>query len=209
MGNAKAAEDTLEPSNNIRFKIGDYMLTKYIRETIDYNGTQLSSLWAYKNFGLQGDSIIAFRGKCDVKIDKMVDMADVLANDHIYSEDMLSFIVEFFDSDLEKTIYKQRMLITIIKEILEKACQITVLREGDDLYYKNGKLSVSIATLSPVSSMIHTGINISSINTPVKAAGLFDLGLTEIEQLAAEIMEAYKAEIASIKMARCKVRGVF
>lgn len=184
------------------------MLIKYVDKLIDYDGTQLSSLWAFKNFNLQGDSIVAFRGKCDVKLDKMVDMADVLANDNIYSEDMLSFIVEFFDLDLEKTIYKQRMLITIIKEILEKQFQITIPREGDDLYYQSGKLTVSIATLSPVSSMIHTGINISSLNTPVKTAGLSDLGITDIEQQATKILAAYKSEIESIQMARCKVRGV-
>lgn len=206
--NVKVVKDTLELSNNIRYQTGDNMLTKYIDERIDYDGTQLSSLWSYKNFGLQGDSIVAFRGKCDVKIDKMVDMADVLANDHIYSEDMLSFIVEFFDLDLEKAIYKQRTLITIIKEVLEKHCAVSIPREGDDLYYQSGKLTVSIATLSPVSSMIHTGINISSLNTPVNAAGLSDLGITVIDKLATKIMDAYKAEIEGIQMARCKVRGV-
>lgn len=184
------------------------MLTNFIKEKTDYDGSQLSSLWAFKNFGLQGDSIVSFRGLCNVALDKMVDLADVLAEDHIYSEDMLNFIVEFFDMDLEKTVFKQRLLISILKENLEKKLNLKISRDGDDLYFENGKLTVSIATLSPVSSLIHTGINISSKNTPVKTAGLNDIGITNVESFAHEVMDAYKAELDSIKMARCKVRGV-
>ncbi|NQV69853.1 MAG: DUF366 family protein, partial [Pseudohongiella sp.] len=54
------------------------MKTKLLPETIDYTGTQLSSLWAYKTAGLQGDSIVSFIGKADVS-EHLVDLEDVKA----------------------------------------------------------------------------------------------------------------------------------
>lgn len=186
------------------------MIAKYVDSVKHYDGTQLGSLWAFRNFGFQGDSIVSFRGSCDVSIKHMVDLADVRANDSIYSEDMLHFIVEHFDMDLEKTIVRQRLLISIIKELLEELTGCKLKRSGDDLYLNTRKLSVSIATLSPVSSMIHTGINISSKNTPVPTVSTLDLGwpVTHCQELATEIANRYAAEMDSIKLARCKVRGV-
>ncbi|MBM7855286.1 hypothetical protein JOC37_001679 [Desulfohalotomaculum tongense] len=186
------------------------MIDKFVREITHYDGSQLSSLWAFRNFGIQGDSIISFRGSCDVQLSHMVDLADVRAGDSIYSEDMLHFIIEHFDMDLEKTVTRQRLLISIIKELLEEETSCRLIRRGDDLYQGSRKLSVSIATLSPVSTMIHTGINISSHNTPVPTVSISELGWPEdrSEELAAEICARYVAEINSIKMARCKVRGV-
>ncbi|MCL0063341.1 DUF366 family protein, partial [Peptococcaceae bacterium] len=76
------------------------MIGKYIDKRINYDGTQLRSLWAFRQFGIQGDSIISFRGKCDVPLSNMADVLDVLNKDSIFSEDMLHFIVEHFDMDL-------------------------------------------------------------------------------------------------------------
>lgn len=175
-------------------------------EEIKYDGSQLASLWAFRNFKIQGESIIAFFGECDVNLDHMVDLADVLNNDTIYSEKMVHFIIEHFEMDLEKSIMRQRMLICIIKELIEQK-GIKLLRKGDDLYFENKKLSVSIATLSPVSTLIHVGINISSNNTPVPTISLTDLQINHHE-FANEVLTHYTAEIESIKLARCKVRGV-
>jgi len=36
--------------------------------------TQLSSPWAFRNFGLLGDSIVCFRGPCRVELSEMVDL---------------------------------------------------------------------------------------------------------------------------------------
>jgi len=138
----------------------------------------------------------------------MVDLEDVLAEDHIYSEDMLHFIIEHFDMDLEKTVTRQRLFIAVIKETLDARGIRGVTREGDDLFRGQDKLSVSIATLSPVSSMIHTGLNISSHNTPVSTVSLQDLGIEDYLDFGTEVAEAYASEVASIKAARCKVRGV-
>lgn len=185
------------------------MLQRFIPETITYNGTQLSSHWAFRNLGLLGDSIVSFRGPCRVVLAEMVDLEDVRKNAPIFSHNMLHFIVEHFDMDLEKTILRQRMLVAIIKDILWENHGYEFSRNGDDLYAGDKKLSVSIATLTPVSTMIHTGLNISSKDTPVKTVGLAGLGLLdeEIELLGNLICSRYTREISEVQMARCKVRG--
>lgn len=182
----------------------------FVNEIIKYDGTQLASLWAFRRFGLQGDSIVSFQGPCQVELSEMVDLADVRDNAPIYSENMLHFIVEHFDQDLEKAIVRQRLLIAIIKDAVVQFTGAAMRREGDDLYCENKKLSVSIATLTPVSTMIHTGLNILSDNVPVPAVGLTDLGLTDrdVPDVGAVICELYARECCGIRMARCKVRGV-
>ncbi len=178
------------------------------KSPMTYDGTQLSSLFAYKNFAVRGDSVAVFRGPCNVALSEMVDMEDVLAEDRIYSEDMLHFIIEHFDMDLEKTVTRQRLFIALIKERLEAGGIGGIVRQGDDLYRGSDKLSVSIATLSPVSSMIHIGLNVSSRNTPVPTVSLGDLGVADALEFGREVAEAYAAELSGIKAARCKVRGV-
>lgn len=186
------------------------MLIRVLSHPLKYDGTQLSSLWAFRQFKLQGDSIVCFSGPCDVKLSEMVDLADVIHNSPIFSEDMLHFIIEHFDMDLEKTIIRQRLLMALIKEMLESKTGARLVRRGDDIYQAGNKLSVSIATTSPVSTMIHTGLNISSNNTPVPTIGLIDLGLLkeDILHIGQEIAQAYLEETSGIKLARCKVRGV-
>lgn len=175
---------------------------------LNYDGSQLQSLFAYKNFGLKGDSIIVFRGWCRVEQNEMVDIEDVLAKDWIFSEDMLHFIVEHFEMDLEKTIIRQRLLIATIKEELEKFGVTTLRRSGDDLYEGDKKLSVSIATLSPVSSLIHCGLNISNENTPIPTIGLANLQIEDPLAFGESVAQHYCDEVRSMRLARCKVRGV-
>jgi hypothetical protein len=173
---------------------------------LKYDGTQLSSLWAFRTFKIQGDSIVSFCGECEVSLEHMVDLVDVLNQDTIYSEEMAHFIIEHFDLELEKTIFRQRLLICIIKEIIEGYGH-RLTRRGDDLYQDNKKMSVSIATLSRISSLIHIGINISSANTPVPTVSLDDLQIDAGVFIENVVMQ-YMAELNSIKLARCKVRGV-
>ena len=184
------------------------MLTKLIDEEIKYIGSQLQPHWIYKNFKMQGDAIVAFIGECEVKLTEMVDIEDVINNEPIYSKSMLSFITEQFNIDLVEGVFRQRLLICIIKELLEKR-GIFVVRNGDDLMIDGRKLSVSIATKSTTSILIHTGLNIDSEGAPVKASGLTsELGITDIKEFAIEVMEAYAAELEDIELASTKVRGV-
>lgn len=186
------------------------MYTYFFPERLLYDGTQLASLWALRNFRLQGDSIVSFRGPCRVDCPTLVDIKDVLDQAPIFSEDMLHFIVEHFELDLTKTILRQRILISLIKEILETKGSLSFNRRGDDLFVGEKKLSVSIATLTPVSTMIHTGLNTTSKNTPVATVGLLEVGWTEkeIPVLAELICQSYAREMQEVQQARCKVRGV-
>lgn len=205
------------------------MKTLFINEPIKYEGHQLCPHWIYKNFNIQGDAIVAFVGECDVKLTEMVDIEDVINNEPIYSKSMLSFISEQFNVELVEGVFRQRLLMCIIKEALEKR-GILVVRDGDDLFVESTtpppscptptgqpaaalstrkKLSVSIATKSITSTLIHTGLNITSEGTPIPTAGLeSDLGIHDINCLAEEIMLKYSQEIDDIVMASTKVRGV-
>ncbi len=184
------------------------MKTLYIDKDIKYIGSQLAPHWIYKNFNIQGDAIVAFCGECEVKLTEMVDIEDVINNEPIYSKYMLSFISEQFGINLVEGVLRQRLLVTCIKEALERR-GVVVVRNGDDLFINNKKLSVSIATKSITSVLIHTGLNILSENAPIPVSALkSDLGIDDIKEFAIEIMEKYSEEILDIIQASTKVRGV-
>lgn len=184
------------------------MKIKYIDDEVKYIGSQLAPHWIYKNYNMQGDSIVAFCGECEVKLTEMVDIEDVINNEPIYSKSMLSFITEQFNVNLIEGVFRQRLLICIIKEELEKR-GVFVVRNGDDLMIEGAKLTVSIATKSQTSVLIHTGINILSEGAPVKACGLTsELGIVDIKEFANTIMQRYSDEIEDIVLASTKVRGV-
>lgn len=189
------------------------MHTKFIEEEIKYTGLELSPHWIYKKFHLQGDAIIAFCGECEVKLTEMVDIEDVINNEPIYSKLMLNFIVEHFNIGLVEGVTRQRMLICIIKEALENILltshlsPLTIHRSGDDLFINGKKLSVSIATKSPTSVLIHIGINIDPSGAPVDAIGLNSLKVTDISEFAKNVMLKYSQEIDDIILASTKVTG--
>ncbi len=184
------------------------MRSKFIDEEIKYIGSQLAPHWIYKNFKIQGDAIVAFIGECEVKLTEMVDIEDVINNEPIYSKYMLSFISEQYGIGLTEGVFRQRLLMCIIKELLEEK-GIFVTRKGDDLIVDGGKLSVSIATKSTTSILIHTGLNILSEGAPVKASGLTsELGITDIKAFGLEVMKRYTEEIEDVILAGTKVRGV-
>ena len=184
------------------------MKTLFIENEIKYIGPQLAPHWIYKNFKIQGDAIVAFVGECEVKSTEMVDIEDVINNEPIYSKYMLSFITEQFNVELVEGVFRQRLLVTCIKEALERR-GFFVRRNGDDLFVNDKKLSVSIATKSMTSVLIHTGLNILSDGAPIPVSGLgSDLGIEDIKEFAQEIMQKYSDEIEDIILASTKVRGV-
>lgn len=186
------------------------MNTYFIEQETKYHGYELSPHWIYKNFKLKGDSIVAFVGECEVKLTEMVDIEDVINNEPIFSDKMLSFIEENFHSTLNEAIYRQRLLAGIVKDMIkEQFPEAKVIRDGDDVYLNDKKLTVSIATKSITSTLIHFGINIDPTHAPVKAAGLkTDLGITNIKDFAQKLMERYNREVEDIDFAASKVRGV-
>ncbi len=189
------------------------MRSKFIfAPQIIYDGQQLAPHWIYRTFDILGDAIVAFVGPCRVELSEMVDIEDVKAEAPIYSPLMLHCIAEFFHTDLELAVYRQRLLIITAKELLEELTTRQVQRKGDDLYIPRadgtpGKLSVSIATASPTSTLIHTGFNIETEGTPVPTTGLAELQI-EVNAFATELLRRYTAEVEDIWQARCKVRAV-
>lgn len=177
-----------------------------LSEKFDYNGSQISSLWAYNNFGIQEDSIIAFRGACDVKIEHMIDLEDRRANEAIWSEDMVSFIIEHFDSTDLKLIYsRQRFFTAIVGEHLAEL-GIQTRREGDDLFLKGNKLTVSIASTSAISQKIHFGINVShEVYGNLKEAGIKE---EQISNFMQALGEKYVHELEDIEKDLRKSRAL-
>jgi uncharacterized protein len=189
------------------------MKTRLLDESLPYTGEALSPHWIYKNFGILGDAIVAFEGECDVQLERMVDLEDVLNADSIYSRNMLHFILEIFDMNLLEGVLLQRLFSAILQHRLNEALEgFVVERRGDDLFFQQTKkLSVSICTKSATSILIHTGLNIDSANAPVEAAGLnSDLGLDAkaIAQLAHSAMNSLVDELKDMRLACCKVRAV-
>lgn len=179
-----------------------------LKQNLKYDGTELRSGWIASVTGFTGDAAVAFVGPADVPVENMVDLEDVAANAPIFSESMLHFLIEMQGTDLEKMVLRQRLLIALIKEALEKFPSVPKLRrDGDDLYDGAAKLTVSIATLSPVSALIHTGINIISRNTPVPTKGLEDYDI-EPKTLAQSILDCFGTELEDIVHATKKVRKV-
>ena len=177
-------------------------------DELAYTGEQLRSSFAYTVFGILGDSIVAFCGPCDVKREKIVDIEDLKEGNRIYSESMLHFIIEHHDTDLEKAVLRQVMLASIVKDMLNhRLRELRVRRMHTDLYDGDAKLSVSVATVTPLSSLIHFGINITSTNTPIKTKGLADYGI-DPPDFANLVAQEYVAEISKLHEARCKVRWV-
>jgi hypothetical protein len=189
--------------------------TRCADEVIPYTGEQLHSLWIYRHFDLVGDSAVAFLGSCDVKPKHMRDVVDLKEGSSIRAEEMLHFIIEHFDLDLEKMVLRQCLFMTLMAEQLNRGlatrggrcdpARPAIRREGSDLYDSERKLTVSVATLSPVSGLIHAGINISCRGTPVPTAGLDNYDIAPRE-FAEAMLKAYAGEMAMVHHARCKVR---
>lgn len=180
------------------------MKSLFVTKKTDYDGSQLQPLYAYVNHKLHGDSIVAFAGACNVSLENMVDAEDFVVNAEIKSDSMLHFIVELFGQNLVTAVSLQRLLVAIAHNLLHEKGH-TFVRKGDDLYQQNKKLSVSIASVSAVSAMIHFGININNEGTPVPTCALSDFGL-DAHSFGQELLGRFSTEYVSIIEATQKVR---
>jgi len=176
------------------------MISRILSEKIKYDGSQIAPLWAY-GMGIKGDSIVVFHGAMDVTPDNMKDLEDRKAGKTIQGDDLIHIIVERFDSpaSMRLAYYMQRLLIICVRDVLEKH-GIKTIRNGDDLFIDEGKLTVSIATAGISSEKIHCGINITTRGTPreIKTAALEDFGL-DWKTLATEIAHTFVHEIEDIE----------
>ena len=184
------------------------MKTLFLESQFPYLGGELKSLFLYEKGLKEASGLLSWIGPCDVSTEALVDQADRENNDLIFSENMVHFIGEFFHREIFYGIMVQRLMAEIIKTYLNEKCEgFKFRREGDDLYSERKKLNVSIATVSPVSSLVHFGVNVSSKNTPVETIGLEDLKIDPVI-FAKDILSLMKNEIESIESASVKVHTV-
>lgn len=172
------------------------------KDPIDYDGSQIGSLWAYQLFRVEEDSIVCFRGKCKVNVKHMIDLEDRVLEEKIESPDMIHFLVEHFDMVSLKLAYSRQRLLACIAEEVLKDIGIIVKRNGDDLYYKDEKLSVSIASVSAVSHKIHFGMNVKCD----EYMSFEKMGIKDPQPIMAEIGRRYVSEMDSIEKAMRKSR---
>lgn len=178
-----------------------------------YTGRELRPHFLLTQMGLRGSGLGVFAGPCEVMTEHLVDWEDRLAEDSIRAKQMVHFVGEFFGFTLREGVYLQRLLMAILCESLTERLKSSgwkgpaLFRSGDDLFVGERKLSVSIVTASPVSALLHTGINIDPEGAPVPAIGLMELGI-EIEGWVSEVLGRYAAEHESMEWACAKVRPV-
>ena len=72
---------------------------------------------------------------------------------------------------------------------------------------RDRKLSISVATISPHSGLIHAAFNFRGEGAPVAAIGLEELGVAPRE-FGEQLLAAYAAELEGINFAASKVRRV-
>ncbi|MEK6705911.1 MAG: DUF366 family protein [Bdellovibrionota bacterium] len=194
---------------------------RFLEETRAYTGIELRPHFLLTEIGLRGSAMAAFIGPCDVSTENLVDWEDRLANDYISAAKMLHFIGEFFGMSLREGVFLQRLLMSMLTEMIcgevnkkpKLFCE--VFRVGDDIFLRDGsasstkerKLSVSIVTASPVSQLLHVGLNIDPTGAPVAAVGLDELGIPP-DKLALSALERFSSELTSCDWACAKVRPV-
>lgn len=187
------------------------MFSYFFEDNIKYTGKELRPHYIYRKTGKMGDGIISFIGECDVPINHMVDIEDVLSDSPIYSKMMLHFIAEVFNIDLYNGVLLQRLLVVKAIELIRENCpDINIKRNGDDIFINGKKASVSIASKSLTSILIHFAINIESEGAIIEVSSLKDdTSISDYKQFAKSLMLSYISEIEDIKLATTKVLGVY
>jgi len=175
---------------------------------MDYDGSQLHHAFAYEQAKELGATICYFRGAAEVK-EHLVDLEDSLANDFIKSKEMWHFIIEIPEATITEMVVWQRLFISMCIDNLrveDEDCSV-ITRNGDDIMIGGSKLSVSIATLSRFSGLIHVGINIKvGEGCPVVAIGLDDFTRDKYSSIfGRDMATVFVEEYEDVKNATFKV----
>jgi len=172
-----------------------------------YSGCELYPGFLKERFGVEPDAGVLFRGSARVEGLALVDLEDRAQGDCIVATEMLHLIVERQGLALEQMVLLQRMLAAICVESLQallprRACEVR--RSGDDVFVGDGKFSVSIATTSHTTTLLHFAMNVDATGAPVRTSDLKGLGLPT-ELFAREFMSRLVAEQRDIEAAQVKV----
>jgi hypothetical protein len=178
-----------------------------------YTGVELRPHFLLTELGLKGPALGAFIGPCEVKTEHLVDWEDRLAQDKIAAGEMVHFIGEFFGAPLREGVLRQRLFMATCGQIMTErmpaaqSVRSRISRDGDDLFWDGRKISVSIVTASPVSQLLHVGINVDPSGAPVPAVGLREMGI-DPREFARLALERFATEWEGIEWACAKVRPV-
>ena len=180
-----------------------------------YTGVELRPHFLLSELALRGSGIGVFIGPCQVQTEHLVDWEDRLAHDRIEARQMIHFIGEFFGMSLNEGVLTQRFFMATLMDVMNEAFEAEGLtsrlnRTGDDLWLGRDestrrKLSVSIVTATPVSVLMHVGINVDPAGAPVPAVGTAELGLKP-DQVILRLKERFLKEWTDMKWACTKVR---
>ena len=183
------------------------IVTSFSKQERTYTGTELRPHFLLTEMGIKGSAIVAFIGGCWVKTDSMVDWEDRMEGDYIQAKWMVHLIGEFFNMPLMQGVVMQRLIMALLAETLNENGSNKVERRGDDLFIGSRKLSVSIITASPVSCLLHVGINIDPSGAPVPAIVLQEMGIVP-EKWIPQALERIAREWDEMDWACTKVRPV-
>ena len=172
---------------------------------IPYTGAELRSGWVAARTTLAGDVAAGFVGPCHVPTENLVDLDDARAGTFIKAASMAHVIAEHA-CELPVAVLRQRVLVALLGEVL-RARGKRMRRDGDDLYYDDRKLTVSIAAPAPSTCLIHLGINVDAAGAPVPAVGLSEMG-QDAREILRELSTRYERELESMEHAATKVRTV-
>lgn len=192
------------------------MIPLFVTKEREYTGVELRPQIIATLLGkpLDDDAILAFIGPAGVGPQDLVDMEDRLEEEVITSDKMLHFLVELFGYRIWPTVLFQRWLVELVTariNYLRQNIDCWIYTRGDDIMVDFtedpiGKLSVSIATVSAVSGLIHLGLNVTNDGTPiaVDTACLDDLGL-DPKVLAVDVIHQVAERHKNMMAATCKV----
>lgn len=182
--------------------------TAVLEDMIEYTGAELRSHFVRARSGIAADGVVAFLGPCGVAGAALVDLEDAERGSEIDARLMLHFIGEHFQCPLREGNVRLRLFAAIVRDAVAEAVPgARPERRGDDLFVDRRKLTVAIATVTPVSLVFHFGVNVDPAGAPVPAIGLGELGIDPVA-FARLVLDRYADECASIELALRKVRGV-
>ncbi|OGD79695.1 MAG: hypothetical protein A2Y64_01125 [Candidatus Coatesbacteria bacterium RBG_13_66_14] len=181
--------------------------TRFLPTELTYDGTQLATHWPRRTAGVTGDCVVAFLGPAEVPTENLVDLEDRRTGERITAKRMLHLVGVWFGRTLAETVLRQRLYVFLAAERL-RLRGVGVVVEGDDLYTPDRrKLSVSIATKSPLAGLVHLGLNDDPTGAPVLAVGLAELGVGAAD-FARELLDVFEEAERDLAFAAAKVRAV-
>ena len=184
------------------------MKVLWLDKNIKYDGEQLKPLTNYLKHRVLGNSMVGWLGACDVTVEHMIDGEDLLAGASIKADEMAHFVLELFDFPLKAAVILQRLMAEMSAEVI---CGMSPQkprfeRRGDDLFFENKKLNISIATASSNSTLIHFAVNSKPTGAPVAICCLQDFGV-DAREFSSAFMEKVRVEFEDIIEASQKVRS--